>query len=61
MNRQAMNKESWVALFQSIGLDDEKMALWHKEFENRHPEGHQSFLEWLGISGEEIKSIRSAQ
>jgi hypothetical protein len=61
MNKQAMNKESWVDLFYAIGLDDEKMVLWHKKFESLHPEGHQSFLEWLGISDEEIKSIRAAQ
>jgi len=60
MSKQTMNKESWIELFRATGLDDNTMSLWHKEFENNHPEGHQSFLEWLGVPEEEIKSIRAA-
>jgi len=35
------------------------MAQWHREFESRYPEGHQSFLEWLNISENEIRHIRA--
>ena len=61
MNAPAMNKENWIKLFRAIGLDDQTMTQWHKEFEKNYPEGHQSFLKWLGICEEEIKSIRSVK
>ena len=53
-----MDKEKWVLLFREIGLDDATMIRWHREFETRYPDGHQSFLEWLQISQEEIGRIR---
>ena len=58
MQNQVAVKE-WVAMFQEIGLDEETMMRWHHIFESRHPEAHQSFLEWLGLTGEEITGIRS--
>ena len=54
-----MNKEKWVSLFREIGLDDAAMLMWHKAFESRHPDGHQSFLEWLNIPDAEISTIRA--
>ncbi len=54
-----MNKEKWVSLFQEIGLDDTTMNKWHKAFEARHPDEHQSFLEWLEIPANEISLIRA--
>jgi hypothetical protein len=59
MNDEAINKDQWVALFREIGLDEETMLKWHRLFESRHPEGHRSFLGWLGISEEEIARIRA--
>ncbi|MDD5168599.1 MAG: MerR family transcriptional regulator [Syntrophales bacterium] len=53
-----MDKESWVSLMRATGLDDEAMERWHKEFEKLSPLLHQEFLEGLGISKEEIASIR---
>jgi hypothetical protein len=53
-----IGKEQWVALFREIGLDEEQMRRWHRLFEARHPDGHQSFLEWLEIPSEEIRRIR---
>tara|TARA_B100001971_G_C18172553_1_gene528026 strand:+ start:776 stop:943 length:168 start_codon:yes stop_codon:yes gene_type:complete len=53
-----MTKEKWVSLFQEIGLDEATMTQWHRAFETRHPEEHQSFLEWLSIPEEEISQIR---
>ncbi len=46
-------------MFRDIGLDDATMMKWHQIFEDRNPEGHQEFLEWLGISSSEIAEIRS--
>lgn len=61
MGNNAVTKENWIELFRAIGLDEQAMHQWHQEFENRYPDGHQSFLEWLGISADDIRSIRSAQ
>ncbi len=55
-----VSKDEWVSMFQAIGLDDETMMKWHGIFETKHPEGHEGFLEWLGISSDEIAKIRAA-
>ena len=55
-----MSKEEWVALFKEIGLDQATMHKWHAAFEARHPDAHQSFLEWLSIPAKEIADIRAA-
>jgi hypothetical protein len=49
----------WVDMFREIGLDEETMMQWHRVFESRHPEAHQSFLEWLGLPLGEIEGIRT--
>ena len=54
-----VNVNEWVAMFREIGLDEAKMHQWHRVFESRHPEGHQSFLKWLGLPEQEIERIRS--
>jgi hypothetical protein len=54
-----VNVDEWVAMFQEIGLDHGQMERWHKVFEARHPAGHQSFLEWLGLEPEDVDRIRS--
>lgn len=59
MNKK-VNKENWVAMFREIGLSDDQMARWHQLFDTRHPEGHEDFLVWLGISSDEIADIRSS-
>jgi len=59
MSKTKMDKEKWVQLFREIGLDEETMVMWHRKFEASYPEGHQSFLEWLQISPEEISRIRA--
>ncbi|MFC1702024.1 hypothetical protein ACFL1J_04695 [Pseudomonadota bacterium] len=59
MNSETMNKEKWVLLFKEIGLDEATMTQWHKAFESRFPDGHQSFLEWLNIEANEIRRIRA--
>jgi len=58
MSNELTNKEKWVLLFREIGLDDGTMSAWHKAFESRFPDLHQSFLEWLEIPEDKIRLIR---
>ncbi|WP_136524370.1 MerR family transcriptional regulator [Geomonas ferrireducens] len=51
--------DEWTARFRAIGLDDAAMEQWHRLFERENPEGHQSFLEWLGLPQERIAAIRA--
>jgi hypothetical protein len=53
-----VNVNEWVAMFRDLGLDEAQMQKWHKLFEARHPDGHQGFLEWLGLMPEDIDRIR---
>jgi hypothetical protein len=50
----------WVEMFRAIGLGDQQMHQWHEQFEKRHPEAHQAFLEWLGLPAERIGPIRQS-
>jgi len=54
-----VTKEDWIAMFREVGLSDEAMERWHHLFENRHPEGHKDFLNWLEIPSDEINKIRA--
>jgi hypothetical protein len=54
-----INKEDWVALFREVGLNDATMSKWHQLFEERYPEGHADFLNWLGLSSSEVAKIRN--
>ena len=53
-----LSKEQWIALFDELGLNEKAMRRWHQLFENRHPDTHQAFLEWLGLGAKEIGQIR---
>ena len=55
--KKNVNVTEWVSMFRETGLDDAQMQRWHKVFEKKHPEGHQGFLEWLGLQAEEIDQI----
>lgn len=57
--QKQVSKEDWVAMFREIGLNDETMTQWHRVFEERHPQGHADFLDWLGLSSEEIARVRA--
>jgi hypothetical protein len=46
-------------MFEAVGLDEAKRMQWHRLFEATHPDGHQGFLEWLGLPPEEIGQIRA--
>ena len=51
--------DRWVEMFRAIGLQDADMHKWHAEFERRFPEGHESFLRWLGLPAERVAEVRS--
>lgn len=53
-----MNKAQWTTLLAATGMTDEDMWHWHKEFEMRMPDAHQTFLESLNIDPDEIQQIR---
>lgn len=55
---RALSKANWVSLLRATGLSERDMQRWHAEFEKMSPEGHQDFLESLGIQEREIASIR---
>lgn len=59
MKEKQVTVQEWVAMFEEIGLDEARMMAWHKVFEKRHPEGHRSFLEWLGLPAAKIEEIRA--
>ena len=51
--------DQWVDLFDGVGMDEGKRHQWHQLFEQRHPQAHQSFLEWLGLDAQRIKDVRN--
>ena len=53
-----LSVEQWIDMFRAIRLSEEQMHHWHSEFEARHPESHQSFLEWLNLPAERIEEVR---
>jgi hypothetical protein len=54
-----VSKEEWIAMFKEVGLDKDAMGKWHQLFEKRHPDAHNDFLKWLGLSSTEIADIRA--
>ncbi len=54
-----MTKELWLEMYKEAGIDKSVASQWHKVFERRSPEAHQSFLEWLNVPPSEIEAIRS--
>jgi hypothetical protein len=59
MKSSHVDKEQWVDMFRDIGLSEDAMRKWHQLFEEKNPEGHQEFLEWLNIPNDEIRKIRA--
>lgn len=56
--QRSVGEEEWAAMFREIGLDDKARTQWHQLFEERHPQGPEDFLKWLGLSSEGINRIR---
>lgn len=55
---RVMDKESWIRLLETAGLDQAARDKWHAEFERLAPDAHRDFLESLGIPTREIALIR---
>ena len=55
---KVIDKQSWVSLLRSAGMDDKAMGNWHEAFEQLSPEAHQHFLESLGLPADEVRGIR---
>ena len=53
-----VDKAMWVDMLRAAGMDDDAMARWHTEFEQRAPHAHHEFLLSLGILEEEALRIR---
>jgi MerR family transcriptional regulator, thiopeptide resistance regulator len=53
-----VDKDTWVAMLEAAGMDDEAKNRWHAEFERRAPDAHHDFLLSLGISEPEAIKIR---
>lgn len=60
MENQMINKKRWTEIMDAAGFTDEDKKKWHKQFEKMEPQGHQEFLESLGIDGDEIARIRKS-
>jgi hypothetical protein len=56
---RVLNKELWVSILRSTGLDEQGMKKWHVEFEKASPDAHRDFLESIGIEQDEIELIRA--
>ena len=54
-----MTVKEFAQMFREIGLDEAAMHKWHALFEQRHPDSHKSFLEWLGLDAAQIERIRA--
>ena len=54
-----MTTKEFKQLFREIGLDEAAMQKWHALFEQRHPDSHKSFLEWLGLDAAQVERIRA--
>jgi hypothetical protein len=55
---RVLTKDLWVSMLRAAGLDEAGMKNWHVAFESSSPEGHQDFLESIGLEKEEIADIR---
>ncbi len=60
MTTEGFDKHAWVEMFREIGLDEPTMRRWHAVFEQRWPEAHRGFLEWLGEPHAEVERIRES-
>ncbi|MEM7122797.1 MAG: MerR family transcriptional regulator [Pseudomonadota bacterium] len=54
-----IDKEKWIAILRSSGLNDDDMERWHRQFEHDAPAAHHAFLLWLGIGEDEALAIRT--
>lgn len=55
---RAIDKDQWVAMLDEAGIDDAGKWRWHRAFERDNPEAHRRFLDSLGLSPDEIETVR---
>ncbi len=53
-----LTKDQFVAVLEAAGITTAQREKLHAAFERQQPEGHQQFLEWLGLPAETIGKIR---
>lgn len=58
--KMLMDSQTFVSILKSTGLDEETMNHFHTQFEKNSPDLHQLFLEFLGMTDEEIKHARES-
>lgn len=56
---KTITKDEFVAVLNEAGITDAQKQKLHAAFEQRHPDAHQSFLEYLGLSAEQVARIRT--
>ena len=57
---KTITKDQFVAVLNDAGITDEQKHRLHAVFEARHPEAHESFLQWLALPADEVRSIRTS-
>jgi hypothetical protein len=55
---KTITKDQFVALLDGAGITDAQKHRLHALFEQKHPEEHQGFLEYLGVPAPAIREIR---
>jgi hypothetical protein len=53
-----VTKDQFVAILNEAGITDAQKHRLHAVFEARHPDAHESFLQWLSLPAGEVRSIR---
>ena len=55
---KTITKDQFVAVLNVAGITDEQKHRLHAVFEARYPEAHESFLQWLSLPVDAVRSIR---
>jgi MerR family transcriptional regulator, thiopeptide resistance regulator len=53
-----IQKDSFVGLLQSSGINDKSQWRLHNHFEKQFPEKHENFLQLLGLTPEQVRKVR---
>lgn len=57
-HQQTQPMDTFMRVLENAGFSDDELTKLHAEFVKTSPEEHQVFLEFLGISPDEIRKIR---
>lgn len=58
-HRGPLTAGRFSALLDQAGVGPELRDRWHATFEQREPDGHRAFLEFLGLTADEVARVRS--